>query len=139
MGGVDGRHTSESATHLNLDNTTDAPTQTETLSSKGQHCFGAVGSNDVGKWAVQVRGHGSVCACAYMNACGRPGLPTYPNHHRLIPPQFYPNGDAKSGAGYCSIFVKNMVLAPGVAAVKIEGACVHMHVHGRLVADFDGR
>lgn len=36
--------------------TSDAFLHTETLSSKGQHCFGAVGSNDVGKWAVQVRG-----------------------------------------------------------------------------------
>lgn len=65
-----------------------------------------------------------------MSVCTQTERPPSPpaNHHQPshphIPPtsQFYPNGDAKSGAGYCSIFVKNVVLAPGVAAVKIEGA-----------------
>jgi hypothetical protein len=27
----------------------------QSLSAKGQHCYGAVFSDDVGKWAVQVR------------------------------------------------------------------------------------
>lgn len=42
--------------------------------------------------------------------------------------QLYPHGDAHAKPGFCSIFIKNMVLARGIAAVKIEGNI-------RIVAD----
>ena len=48
----------------------------------------------------------------------------HPTHHPTThhpPKQFYPHGDGKAHGRHCSIFVKNMVLAPGIAAVKIEG------------------
>lgn len=35
--------------------------------------------------------------------------------------QFYPHGDSQSREGHVSVFLKNIMLPQGFAAVKIEG------------------
>ncbi len=82
-------------------------THTESLSGKGQHCFGAVGSNEAGKWAIQVGGGRRVFSrlpaasssyrwCISKSLLSPPNTTHYQNNKRatyspLSPPNTPPN------------------------------------------------
>jgi len=106
------------------------PALMEELTSKGQHCFGSVLADEAGKWVIQVRNQGEAtggrralqghCMTIKWTLMPIPLIPIYPFLLSSLP-QLYPHGDAHAKPGFCSIFIKNMVLARGIAAVKIEG------------------
>jgi hypothetical protein len=62
----------------------------QTLPTKGQHCFGAVFSDDVGKWAIQVRQKASSYSLRWFEygqrwRSGR-AIPGHKSTHALLDP-----------------------------------------------------